>query len=103
MKRKPRPCVRLRELLAASKAEGIPFDEAWPSALSQMTREKSWPHATIERRQWREALDASRPEYRRCYQDEPSTFSNIVSAILTRAEPEQIVAEDGVVDALALA
>jgi hypothetical protein len=103
VQRKPLPCVRMRELLAIAKSEGLEFEEAWESALGQMTRERAWPHATIERKQWRLAVTASRAEMRRCYMDEPSAFGLIVAAILTHVTPDEVVADDGVVDALVLA
>ena len=103
VKRKPLPCVRMRELLAVAKADGLAFDEAWEAALAQMTRERAWPHATIERKQWRLAVAASREEMRRCYMNEPSAFGQIVAAILTQVTPEDVVADEGVVDALVLA
>jgi hypothetical protein len=61
--RRPPPPAQLRVALAYLRCEGYLFDDAWPLALKRVV----WPHDTTHRRQWREALRATRPEWEACY------------------------------------
>lgn len=62
------PARQLRALLARSRANGRDFGSAWDFAWRSMVM----PHDTEERRAWREALDATRSEWRRAYEGEQS-------------------------------
>jgi hypothetical protein len=55
---------QLRSRLAEQRRAGQPFEQAWPSALSQLPR-GPWP--------WRPAVLATREAWRRAYLREPPT------------------------------
>lgn len=61
--RRPPPPEQLRAALTVLRAEGLPFGEAWALALRAVV----WPHDTVHRRQWREALAETRGEWEACY------------------------------------
>lgn len=75
--KRPLPTVRMVELLANEKRELLkvkplltPFDFAlaWERCWQQMVTERAWPHATVERRGWRRAMEeAMYPEARACF------------------------------------
>lgn len=51
------------------------FDEAWERSWRTMVLERSWAHSTRYRRASRQAMVATRREYRAAFLDEASTFS----------------------------
>lgn len=72
------------ELLAAEKrrllAEGsgitrADFDEAWERCWEIMVLERAWPHATVHRRAWRQAMVATRRECRAAFVGDPTPFA----------------------------
>jgi hypothetical protein len=68
------PLATLRTSLAASRARGEDFGVAWSRALgtqSWMKAEVDWPGDTVTRRLWREAIEATEPDWRAAYYGEP--------------------------------
>lgn len=61
----PLPPLQLREGLARQRASGVEsFDEAWAASWLGVR----WPHDTVQRRQWKEALMEMRPEWQAAYE-----------------------------------
>ena len=68
------PLATLRTSLAASRARSEDFGVAWSRALgtqSWMKAEVDWPGDTVTRRLWREAIEATEPDWRAAYYGEP--------------------------------
>lgn len=59
------PAEQLREDLARLKSHGITFSAAWRSAISRIV----WPPDGQTRKEWKAAVEATRPEWERCYHD----------------------------------
>ena len=77
--RRPPPHVQVRFALAGMRAEGVPFDRAWPEAISAV----KWPYDTANKRQWRTALVMAENEWRAAYEGQPSRVSLIAAALLS--------------------
>jgi hypothetical protein len=69
------PAEQVRERLATSRARDEPFEEAWAAALDALLSPP--PGARLATRtehlQWRVALLAAEPAWRRAYGREPPT------------------------------
>src|SRR4051812_29654741 len=50
------------------------FEGAWERSWAVMVAERGWPHKTAERRAWREAMRATKPEVRACFLGQPTAF-----------------------------
>lgn len=72
------PPIQLRELLAAARLEGRPFELAWNRAL----RSIEWPHATERRRAWKAALVETRSEWAACYERRPTAYGAAAEMLL---------------------
>lgn len=68
---KSTPAERLRDSLLVQKGNGVHFDIAWSVAL-----EGALP--SHERRDWREALVATRPDWERAYNREQTAFAKAI-------------------------
>jgi hypothetical protein len=69
-------------ILTAAKSEGLAFDEIWELALygpRKDPRRIKFPHDTIERRQWRKALESGKETWQRAYLDQPDSGGEMVS------------------------
>src|SRR4051794_1389915 len=64
----PDPPVQMRGMLAVSKRQAVPFDDAWRGAWRQV----KWPHPTEDRRAYKAILDEHRDAWRAAYEDEPA-------------------------------
>jgi hypothetical protein len=51
------------------------FDAAWEACWGVMVAERAWPHATVHRRAWRQAMVATRRECRAAFLDQPTAFA----------------------------
>ena len=65
----------------AQAAAAWQFAAAWERCWAQMVTERAWPHATTERRSWRAAMVAVRPEYLACWLGVETGFSRYVAAL----------------------
>jgi hypothetical protein len=72
-----------RQLLAVQGSVTVEdFEAAWDVAWAQMVTERAWPHNTVQRRQWRNAMKtAMKPEARACFVNQPTAFQFYVGAI----------------------
>ncbi len=86
-----------RRLLAANgHVTRRDFDESWEACWEVMVLERSWAHATKHRRNSRQAMVATRSEFRAAFVDEPTAFavaiarlSDAASGMCLSLEPEQ--------------
>jgi hypothetical protein len=94
----------MRELLSEARAAGeVDFEAAWAASWQRMVSEKSWPHATVERREWRAVLEATKDEFERCWSGAPSRFQRVSASLMAALEDlEELEPDEGVVLALAL-
>lgn len=88
--KRPAPPARMVELLVIRKRElleengGVTiedFDVAWEECWQAMVTERAWPHATAERRSWRSAMLAARPETMACFLGRPTGFHTYLAAL----------------------
>lgn len=82
--RYPTPTEQVRVELQAARARGESFEDASEPTLRQKTH---WPHDTAIRRAWREALAATRDEWRAAYYGWP-TRAAAVLASLAEQDPD---------------
>lgn len=76
----------MREFLVLARSAGDHFEVAWRAALAAV----KWPHDTSNRRQWREALDSYKDEYRAAYELRPTRAAQNAAALLAALEPEYL-------------
>jgi hypothetical protein len=75
------PPADLRHGLADARRRGLAFDEAWVEAWAGVR----WPNWTGGIAEWREALNATKPEWRRAYEREPSSGGAALSLLAEAA------------------
>lgn len=72
------PAEDLRARLDDARRRGLDFDAAWQAAW----RAVRWPTDSGLRRDWKDALTISRPEWRAAYERRPTAFSRAYGALL---------------------
>ena len=77
--RRGSPAEQLRIELLRLKRHGITFSAAWKSALARI----EWPPDGQTRKEWRVAVDGTRAEWERCYNDRgiELNIEQVVSAL----------------------
>lgn len=61
------------------------FEREWDAAWALMIAERAWPHATVDRRQWRAAMIATRSEVRAAFLDRPTMFGTLARSLTVAA------------------
>jgi hypothetical protein len=86
----PPPLEHLRTLLAEARAEGLDFDAAWERAVGKKGPSGEriggtvrFPHATVHRRSWRQALEATIEEWRAAYENRETPLTRAIEHLLT--------------------
>lgn len=74
------------ELLHAGARTADGFDEAWDAAMSVMKAERAYPHRTVPRHQWQEAINKARPEWRASYLRIETAYSTFHEVLLREIE-----------------
>jgi hypothetical protein len=69
-------------LAAAGFVTRADFEGAWNDAWELMVTERSWPHATEHRRQWRVAMLATRSEMRAAFLGQHTMFGDLASSLM---------------------
>lgn len=96
---RPLPPARMVELLAERKrtllaeqghVTATDFAEAWDAAWAAMVAERGWPHASEHRRQWRQAMMATRSESRATFLGQRTAFGDLAEALTAAAERMQV-------------
>jgi hypothetical protein len=79
--RYPTPPAQAVASLRLCRAAGLPFEEAWQSALRGNAevgvKPLRWPHDTEVRQAWRRALRQTVPEWRACYEGEETPAARL--------------------------
>jgi hypothetical protein len=82
------PAENVRELLAAARRRGEPFQAAWRGAIETACPADPPDSSTRARREadaWRTALEWARPAFRRSYRGEVARGAEIAAAALDPA------------------
>jgi hypothetical protein len=76
---------QVRLALLDRRARGMDFHTAWAEVVSTASttgrQPVKLPHATVHRRQWIEALTATKAEWEACWLGEPTAFSEAVAMV----------------------
>lgn len=93
-RKRPIPTARMVELLAEGKRRllaeqgGVTpedFEREWDAAWALMVAERAWPHATIDRRQWKAAMLATKSEARASFLGRPTMFGALAHSLTVAA------------------
>lgn len=79
------PPAVLRERLAAARADGVSFEEAWPVALEAAVSTVQW-----EREEWIEALSGTVEAWRAAWERRDTTRPEWALAVVVRPGGEQL-------------
>lgn len=87
----PRPPEALRDVLAECRGEGLSFDEAWRVALGtrRCRGRVRFPDDTVQRRGWRDALAATREEWRAAYLGRETALSRALALVAAEDDTAQ--------------
>jgi hypothetical protein len=96
----PSPAVQTRIGLKRAREEGLSFEEAWDRVVGRFKLRGSvkFPHATEYRREWREILESTKPEWRCAYERRPSRLSAALDQVhaVLEARPDIELGPDAV-------
>ena len=82
--------MQLRVSLETLRSGGLNFEDAWELAWRQII----WPHDTIHRRQWKDTLRDTQPEWSACYNATPTTAYGDISALAAALLPAEALTGD---------
>lgn len=83
---RPPSATQMFEALSRLRATGAPFDRAWEVAYRDRVR---WPHDGTTRRIDKEAIQATRAEWKAAYEGRETPLSRTLRAISEQAPAEE--------------